>query len=61
MQMQSAQQRQQMKMFNYIMYAMIGYISFTFPAGLAIYWFLQTALSIVQQYYFLREKPKKEV
>ncbi|MGI6348624.1 MAG: YidC/Oxa1 family membrane protein insertase [Eubacteriaceae bacterium] len=61
MQLQSEQQQRQMKMFNYAMYGMIGYISFTFPAGLAIYWFLQTALSIVQQYYFLREKPTKEV
>lgn len=60
-QLQSEQQQRQMKMFNIMMYVMIGYISFTFPAGLAIYWFLQTALSIVQQYYFLREKPKKDV
>ena len=58
---QSEQQQKQMKYFNYMMYVMIGYFSFTFPAGLAIYWFLQTALSGVQQYFQLKEKPKKDV
>jgi len=58
---QSEQQQKQMKYFNYMMYVMIGYFSFTFPAGLAIYWFIQTALSAVQQYFMLKDKPKKEV
>lgn len=58
---QSQQQQKQMKYFNYMMYIMIGYFSFTFPAGLAIYWFLQTILSVVQQHYMLKDKPKKDV
>jgi YidC/Oxa1 family membrane protein insertase len=60
-QTQSEQQRNQMKFMNYAMYVMIGYFSFTFPAGLAIYWFIQTTLSILQQYIMFREKPKKDV
>jgi YidC/Oxa1 family membrane protein insertase len=58
---QTEQQQKQMKYFNYMMYVMIGYFSFTFPAGLAIYWFIQTALSAVQQHYMLKDKPKKDV
>lgn len=58
---QTQQQQKQMKYFNYMMYVMIAYFSFTFPAGLAIYWFLQTALSAVQQYFQLKDKPKKDV
>ena len=58
---QSEQQQRQMKYFNIMMYVMIGYFSFTFPAGLAIYWFIQTALSAVQQHFMLKDKPKKDV
>jgi YidC/Oxa1 family membrane protein insertase len=58
---QPQEQQDQMKMFNYMMVIMIGYLSFTLPAGVAIYWTIQAAWTAIQQYLVMREKPKKEV
>jgi len=43
----------QMTIFVPVMTLIIG---FTFPAGLALYWFVSTIFSIVQQWFVLKEK-----
>lgn len=49
----SATNRQMM----YLLPLFTAYIAYTFPAGLALYWIVQSALTIVQQYVFLRQHP----
>ncbi len=39
---------------NTIMPLMIGYFSFSFPAGVAMYWVLSNMFQIVQQYFAIR-------
>jgi YidC/Oxa1 family membrane protein insertase len=39
----------QQKMMNFMMPAMLGYISFTLPAGLSLYWAMGQVIGIVQQ------------
>lgn len=36
-------------------------IGISLPGGLTLYWFITTLLMLVQQWYFLREKPKSSV
>lgn len=42
------------KQMTYMMPVMTGYFSYMFPSGLGLYWMVQSLLSIVQQWYFLR-------
>lgn len=42
---------QQMKMMQYIMPLFTLYLGWTFPAGLALYWFVSTVFQGVQQYF----------
>ena len=42
---------QQMKMMQYIMPLFTLYLGWTFPAGLALYWFISTIFQGVQQYF----------
>lgn len=53
--MTSAMNKQMM----YLLPLFTGYISYTFPAGLALYWVTQSVLTIAQQYVFLRRHPIK--
>lgn len=41
----------------YLMPVLIGYMSYTFPSGLGLYWFVQTLAAIAQQIYFLKKFP----
>lgn len=43
---------------TYVMPLMIGYMSYTFPSGLGIYWFVQTVFITVQQLFFMRKMKK---
>lgn len=45
------------KQMTYVLPIFTGYIAYTFPAGLALYWVTQSVLTIVQQYIFLRRHP----
>lgn len=49
----SATNRQMM----YLLPLFTIYIAYTFPAGLALYWIVQSVLTIAQQYIFLRQHP----
>ena len=51
----SAQQTQ--KMMTILMPLMIGFISFTLPSGLTLYWFTSTLLGIGHQYIINRNVP----
>ena len=42
------QQQNQMKMFTYIMMAMIILMGFTLPSAMGVYWFVGALFSIVQ-------------
>ena len=42
------QQQNQMKMFTYIMMAMIIFMGFTLPSAMGVYWFVGALFSIVQ-------------
>lgn len=41
----------------YIMPIATFFFSYTFPAGLALYWFISTVFQILQQWFFLRRHP----
>ncbi len=41
----------------YIMPLITFFFSYSFPAGLALYWFASTLYQILQQWYFLRRHP----
>ncbi len=45
------------KQMTYLLPLFTGYLAYKFPAGLALYWTTQSALTIVQQYIFLRRHP----
>ena len=52
------------KQMLYVMPAFTAFISYSFPAGLALYWFVTTLLTIFQQQYLFQtidNKPKVEV
>lgn len=49
------------KQMLYIMPIFTAYISYSFPAGLALYWFVTTLLTILQQYILFKEVKKDEV
>ncbi len=51
------------KQMLYVMPVFTAFISYSFPSGLALYWFLTTLLTIVQQQYLFRDtkKPKMEI
>jgi len=51
----SAQQTQ--KMMTILMPLMIGFMSFTLPSGLTLYWFTSTLLGIGQQYLINKKTP----
>jgi YidC/Oxa1 family membrane protein insertase len=51
----SAQQTQ--KMMTILMPLMIGFMSFTLPSGLTLYWFASTLLGIGQQYLINKKTP----
>ncbi len=42
---------------TYLFPLITGYISYTLPAGLALYWFVSTLFTVGQQYLFLRRHP----
>ena len=52
----SAQQTQ--KMMTIMMPLMIGFMSFTLPSGLTLYWFTSTLLGIGQQYLINKKMPE---
>jgi len=43
----------------YIFPVVTVYFSYTFPAGLALYWFISTFFQVGQQYLFLKKHPVK--
>jgi YidC/Oxa1 family membrane protein insertase len=47
-------------MMTKMMPIMFAYITYTVPAGLAIYWIIGNIFTIVQQYVMLRDKPAKK-
>lgn len=47
------------KQMTYILPLFTGYLAYTFPAGLGLYWVTQSVLTIGQQYIFLRQHPLK--
>ncbi|MFA6604018.1 MAG: YidC/Oxa1 family membrane protein insertase [Patescibacteria group bacterium] len=49
------------KQMLYMMPLLTVFISWKLPGGLSLYWFVMTALTIVQQYYALRPKPPAAV
>ncbi len=49
------------KQMLYIMPIFTAFISYSFPSGLALYWFLTTVLTIVQQHYLFRDTKKPEI
>ena len=49
------------KQMLYIFPVMTAWFSYSFPAGLALYWLLLTLLGIAQQYYIFNEKKKDKV
>ncbi len=49
------------KQMLYVMPAFTAFISYSFPAGLALYWFLTTVLNIVQQKILFKNSDKVEV
>jgi YidC/Oxa1 family membrane protein insertase len=57
MQRASPSQNQQQQMLARIMPVFFGFIGFTFPAGLVVYWTTTNAVQIIQQHYML---PKPE-
>lgn len=52
---------QQMKMMMYIMPLFIGWISWTFPSGLVVYWVTMNLCQVAQQWYMFRGEKKLEV
>ncbi|RKX94198.1 MAG: preprotein translocase YidC [Spirochaetes bacterium] len=48
---------QTQKMMNIMMPLMIGFMSFTLPSGLTLYWFTSTLLGIGQQYLINKKMP----
>lgn len=51
----------QQKMMNFMMPAMLGYISFTLPAGLSLYWAMGQVIGIAQQAALNRTSLGKEM
>ncbi len=47
------------KQMTYILPLITAYLAYKFPAGLGLYWVTQSALTIIQQYIFLRRHPLK--
>lgn len=47
-------------MMTKMMPIMFAYITYTVPAGLAIYWIIGNIFTIIQQYVMLRDKPAKK-
>lgn len=45
------------KQMTYILPLFTAYLAYKFPAGLALYWVIQSLLTIIQQYIFLRRHP----
>lgn len=45
------------KQMTYMLPLFTGYLAYTFPAGLGLYWVTQSMLTIGQQYIFLRQHP----
>ncbi len=46
------------KQMMYMLPLMTAWFSYSFPAGLALYWFVTTLLSVAQQYYIFHQKDK---
>ena len=44
------EQKQQQKIMLIVMPVMFGFIFYSMPAGLVLYWFLSTTLTIIEQY-----------
>lgn len=53
-------QQQMMSQMMMFMPLMFGYFALVVPSGLTLYWFTNTILSVVQQYYLLRDKEAVE-
>lgn len=45
------------KQMTYLLPLFTAYLAYKFPAGLGLYWVVQSAFTIVQQYIFLRRHP----
>jgi len=48
------------KQMLYVMPFFTAFISYSFPSGLALYWFLTTLLTIAQQHYLFRDTSRKD-
>jgi YidC/Oxa1 family membrane protein insertase len=57
MQRASPGQNQQQQMLARIMPAFFGFIGFTFPAGLVVYWTTTNVVQIIQQHFMLPKAP----
>jgi YidC/Oxa1 family membrane protein insertase len=44
------------KMMTYVLPFMVAWFAYTYPAGLALYWFVSTLFSILQQFLLQRHK-----
>ncbi len=51
---------QTQKMMSTMMPVFIGWMSYTFPSGLAIYWIVGNIFTIIQQYFMLKLIPAKK-
>ncbi len=51
---------QTQNMMGTVMPVMIGWMSYTFPTGLVIYWIVGNIFTIAQQYYMLKVAPAKK-
>ena len=49
----SAQQQSTGRMMLYLFPIMFGFMSYTFPAGLPLYWFISNVVTVVMQYFII--------
>ncbi len=56
----SGDQAQAMKMMLYIMPVFLGYLSFTFPIGVVLYWVTTNVWTIGQQFFIFRSVEREE-
>jgi YidC/Oxa1 family membrane protein insertase len=54
----SPSQNQQQQMLMRIMPVFFGFIGYSFPAGLVVYWTTTNAIQIIQQHYMLPKAPQ---
>ncbi len=49
------------KQMLYMMPVFVAYISYTTPSGLALYWFVFTSLTVVQQYFLFKKRDEDSI